>query len=206
MHLPDGFLSFPVTIATAATAVSGISLAIKKLKKKMADRLIPQMAVLAAFIFAAQMFNFPIGGGTSGHLLGALIAAVLLGPFAASIILTCVLIIQCLIFQDGGLLALGANITNMALIGVYSGYFVYIALRKTNDKIAIFVASWASVVSASFACASELFLSGTAPANVLFPAMIGIHAIIGMGEGIISIIVVEFVRRSEFKNFSSTQV
>ena len=198
MHIPDGFLSIPVTGSAIAATVVGVGGAIRSLRKRLADRLIPLMGVLAAFIFAAQMFNFPVASGTSGHLLGGVLAAVVVGPAAATVILTVVLIVQCLFFADGGLLALGANILNMALVGTWAGWGIYWVVRKvrgtpSSDRIAIFLGAWSSVVIASGACALELALSGTAPATIVIPAMLGIHAIIGIGEGIITALVVSFL-------------
>jgi cobalt/nickel transport system permease protein len=153
---------------------------------------------MAAFIFAAQMVNFPVLGGTSGHLLGGVLAAVLLGPFAGAIVIACVLVIQCLIFQDGGLTALGANILNMAVIGTMGGYGMYRLMRgRSGDHrrilFATAVASWFSVVLASSACALELAFSKTSPLNIVLPAMLGIHALIGIGEGVVTTLIVGFV-------------
>ena len=124
MHIPDGFLSAPVAVATGVVAVAAIAVAVKVTNKKMGEKQVPMMGVLAAFIFAAQMLNFPVAGGTSGHFVGAALAAILLGPWATVLILSSVLVVQCLIFQDGGLLALGANITNMGVIAAFSGYYI----------------------------------------------------------------------------------
>ena len=146
------------------------------------------MGVMAAFIFAAQMINFPIIGGTSGHLIGGVLAAVMLGPWAASIIMTTILALQALIFLDGGITALGANILNMAVIAVFAGYGIYLLIQRvwpnrTGTLVGTFVASWASVVLAAFACAIELALSGMAPFNVVVTAMLGWHVVIGLGGG-----------------------
>jgi cobalt/nickel transport system permease protein len=170
-----------------------IAYALHRVGKDLGERQVPLMGVLAATIFAGQMLNFSIAGGTSGHLLGAAIATILLGPWAAIIILTSVVSIQALIFQDGGLLALGANIFNMAVVGVTVSYFIYTSLRKLvgNKPWAIYIsgatAAWCSIVIASLACALELALSGTSPANIAVPAMSGIHILIGVGEGLITV-------------------
>jgi cobalt/nickel transport system permease protein len=150
------------------------------------------MGVLAACIFAGQMLNFSVTGGTSGHLLGAAIATILLGPWAAILVLTCVVGVQALIFQDGGLLVLGANLFNMAIIGVTVSYFTYRAIqtlagsRSWGMFVGGFAAGWLSILIASLSCALQLALSGTSPANVAVPAMGGIHALIGIGEGLIT--------------------
>lgn len=162
------------------------------------DRIIPLMGVMAAFIFAAQMLNFPVAGGTSGHLLGGALAAVLLGPYAGAVVIAIVLIVQCLVFQDGGLTALGANIFNISFIGAGGGYIIYRCIaRIKNDRrgviIGAAVAAWLSVVIASFACAVELALSGTSPFRIVVPAMLGVHILIGIGEAVITTGVVSFV-------------
>jgi cobalt/nickel transport system permease protein len=162
------------------------------------ERMIPLMGVMAAFIFAAQMLNFPVMGGTSGHLIGAVFAAVLLGPYAAAVVMAVVLIAQCLIFQDGGLTALGANVLNMAVLGPFSGYLIYNIMRRAVKGNAGMIAgaafaSWASVVIASSACAVELSASGTSPFLVVFPSMVFVHAVIGIGEAAITCVMVAFV-------------
>ncbi len=193
MHIPDGFLSTLVSISLWVVSAGAIAYALQRVGKDLGERQVPLMGVLAATIFAGQMLNFSVTGGTSGHLLGAAIATILLGPWPAVIILTCVVSIQALVFQDGGLLALGANIFNMAVVGVAVSYFVYTSLRKLiGDKSwAIFVsgatAAWLSIVIASLAAALELALSGTSPANIAVPAMGGIHMLIGIGEALITV-------------------
>ncbi len=192
MHIPDGFLNVATVAATYVVSTGGVSYAVKEANKKLKEKHVPLMGVLAAFIFAAQMLNFPIVGGTSGHLIGAALAAILLGPWAAVLIMSCVLIAQSLIFQDGGLLALGANIFNMGIIASFSAYFIYrlatsvLGDGKRGRLIAGFIGAWGSVVVASVACAIELALSGASPLAVVLPAMIGLHAIIGIGEALIT--------------------
>jgi cobalt/nickel transport system permease protein len=156
--------------------------------------------VLAACIFAGQMLNFAVTGGTSGHLVGAAIATILLGPWAAVVVLTCVVGVQALIFQDGGLLALGANIFNMAVVGVTVSYFTYRTVQKLVGGRSWgvfaggFAAGWLSVFIAALACALQLALSGTSPANLAVPAMGGIHALIGIGEGLITVGALAFLQ------------
>ncbi|MCJ7432967.1 MAG: energy-coupling factor ABC transporter permease, partial [Anaerolineales bacterium] len=192
MHIPDGFLSTLVSIILWVVSAGAVAYALQRVGKDLGERQVPLMGVLAATIFAGQMLNFSVTGGTSGHLLGAAIATILLGPWAAVIIMTSVVSIQALVFQDGGVLALGANIFNMAVVGVAVSYFVYTSLRKMiGDKSwSIFVsgaaAAWCSIVFASLACALELALSGLS-ANIVIPAMGGIHALIGIGEGLITV-------------------
>ncbi len=188
MHIPDGFLSTLVAVVLWILSAGVIAYALRRVGKDLGERQVPLMGVLAAAIFAGQMLNFTVAGGTSGHLLGAALAAILLGPWAAIIVMTTVVSIQALIFQDGGLLALGGNLFNMAVIGVAVAYFVYVSVQKAarGQRWGIFVggalAAWLSIVIAALACALELALSGTSPANVAVPAMAGIHMLIGLGE------------------------
>jgi len=199
MHIPDGFLSAPVSIATYAVSAATGGLAVHRAKKYFADRLVPLAGVCAAFIFAAQMMNFPIGGGTSGHFLGAILACVLLGPSAGFWVMALVLTVQSLLFADGGITALGANIMNMGLIGGVLVYFVLMGILKLlprEKKVfigVVGVASWLSVVFASAACSLELSISGTIPFTVVFPAMTITHALIGIGEALITTAVTAYV-------------
>ena len=193
MHIPDGFLNIPTIATTYALSAGSVSYAVKEANKKLTEKHVPLMGVLAAFIFTGQMLNFPVVGGTSGHLLGAALAAILIGPWASALIMSCVLIAQSLIFQDGGLLALGANIFNIGIIASFSGYYLYrltILLLGDNRKAKIsggFIGAWGSVFLAAIACALELAVSGTSPIEAVLPAMAGFHAIIGIGEGLITV-------------------
>jgi cobalt/nickel transport system permease protein len=199
MHIPDGFISTPVAAAGIAVAAGSVAYAVKATNKKMGEKQIPLMGVLAAFIFAAQMLNFPVAGGTSGHLIGAALAAILLGPWSGVLIMTCVLIVQSLIFQDGGMLALGANIFNMGIVACFLGYSVYRGVasffgkRKLGIMVGGSLAAWISVVMASVFCALELAVSGTVPLGAALPAMAGVHALIGIGEGLITAAVLALV-------------
>lgn len=200
MHIPDGFLDTKIWVTLSVISAATIGLAVKKTGNKLGEKHIPMMGVLAAFIFAAQMLNFPIAGGTSGHFMGGVLAAILLGPFSGILILTTILIVQCLVFQDGGLTALGANIFNMGVISTIIGYYLYLVISKITGNIKIkfisaFIASWLSIVLAASACAIELAISGTSPLKFVLPAMVGIHALIGIGEGIITVLVLSFISR-----------
>ncbi len=192
MHIPDGFLSVIVSIVFWIISVVMVGIALRKSSRLLGEREVPLMGVLAAAIFAGQMLNFSVSGGTSGHLLGAAIATILLGPWPAVLVMTSVVSIQALLFQDGGILALGANIFNMAIVGVFVSYAVYTLLQRLFKSqswgifVAGFIAAWTSIFIASLACALELALSGTSPANIAVPAMGAIHAIIGIGEGLIT--------------------
>jgi cobalt/nickel transport system permease protein len=193
MHIPDGFLSVTVSIMLWIISIAAIAYSLKRVNQELGERQVPLMGVLAAAIFAGQMLNFTVAGGTSGHLMGAAIATILLGPWAAILVMTSVVSVQAIIFQDGGLLALGANIFNMGLIGVAVSYMVFSTIRKlTGNKpwglfVGGFSAAWLSIEIAALAAALELALSGTSPANIAVPAMGGIHALIGIGEGLITI-------------------
>ncbi len=198
MHIPDGFLAMNTWIPTWLISAGGIAYSVKKASQSLKDKMVPLMGIMSAFIFAAQMLNFPIAGGTSGHLLGGVLAAVLLGPFPAAIVISVVLTAQCLIFQDGGVTALGANIFNMAIVGTMGGYLIYSLVHrliksKTGIMIGTAIASWLSVVISASFCAIELAISGTSPLNIALPAMAGIHALIGIGEAVITCVVVGFV-------------
>jgi cobalt/nickel transport system permease protein len=202
MHIPDGFLSVPVSIVFWIVSLLIVGYALKRVGADLGERQVPIMGVLAAAIFAGQMLNFAVAGGTSGHLIGAALAVILLGPWAATLVLTCVIVIQALIFQDGGLLVLGANIFNMAIVGVSVAYMVFRAIRSlTRDRswglfVGGFLAAWSSVEVSALGTALELSLSGTSPANIAIPAMGGIHALIGIGEGLITVGALAFLQSS----------
>jgi cobalt/nickel transport system permease protein len=201
MHIPDGFLDAKVIATTAALTVIGVGAAWRQTKKQLPQRQIPLLGLAAAFVFAAQMLNFPVAGGTSGHLLGAVLISVLLGPSAAIIVMTAVLVVQCFLFADGGVLALGANIFNMAVVGVLVGNALYrIVMRILGGErgriAAVVIASWGSVMIAALCCAGELAWSGTAPWQMVFPAMAGIHALIGVGEAMIACLVIAAIRKT----------
>jgi cobalt/nickel transport system permease protein len=193
VHIPDGFLSAPVVVSSWGLTAGGVGIALKRVGQDLGERQVPVMGALAACIFAGQMLNFPIGGGTSGHLMGAALATIVLGPWAAMLVLTCVVGVQALVFQDGGLLALGANVLNMGLIGVLVAHAAYRSVRRLLGTgrpgvlIGGFLAGWLSIVVAALAVAFQLALSGTAPANVVLPAMGVVHAVIGIAEGLITV-------------------
>jgi cobalt/nickel transport system permease protein len=192
MHIPDGFLSHSINAATFVISSGACAYGVKRVDRSFGEKEVPLMGVTAAFIFAAQMLNFPVAGGTSGHFLGAIFSSVLLGPWASLIIMTIVLVVQCLGFADGGLTALGSNVFNMGIIGSLGGYCIFITLHTLLQKsqkgffIAVAISSWLSIVMGASAAAIELAISGTSPLIVALPAMAGIHAIIGIGEAIIT--------------------
>ncbi len=190
MHIPDGFVSCPINQALGALALGavGYGLYIARAEQDPVKRTLPLMGMTASFIFAAQMLNFPINSGTSGHFLGGALAASLLGGWNACLILASVLIVQCFAFADGGLSALGTNIVNMGIVGGLGTYGLMRLLRMILPKgvngflITAAVSSCVSVILASAACSLELALSGSVSASNVFPAMVGTHALIGLGE------------------------
>lgn len=191
MHLPDGFLDAKTALLSSGVAAAGVGVALRQVRNSLEPRQMPMLGLGAAFVFAAQMLNFPIAGGTSGHLLGGVLAAILLGPSAAVLVMTCVLIVQCLMFADGGLVSLGANVFNMAVVDVCAGYFVFrlaqAFIRMEQHRAAVFAAAfagWFGTVLAAVLCAGELALSHTVPWSIAFPAMVYVHMVIGIGEGL----------------------
>jgi cobalt/nickel transport system permease protein len=198
VHIPDGYLDAKTCLGAYCLAGASLAWAGRNVGARWNERTIPLLGVMSAFVFAGQMVNFPVAGGTSGHLLGGVLAGVLLGPAAASMALTTVLVVQCFLFQDGGISALGANALNLAVVGVFGGCLVYRLIRRCRrDPRSIVLgsalAAWFSVVLASATCALELAGAGTAPARLVLPAMILTHAVIGVGEALITAAVVGFV-------------
>ena len=200
MHAPDGFLSVPIAIVMWVATVAILAYAVRRTNETLDERAIPLMGVMAAFIFAAQMFNFQVAGGTSGHLLGGVLAAVLLGPWAGTLVMTAVVAVQALVFQDGGLVVMGANLFNMAIVGTLGGYAIYRALARVlggeeRSRIpAAAIAAWVSVMLASGAMAIELGISGTTDLAVALTAMLGVHAFIGVGEALITAAALGFIQ------------
>jgi len=191
MHIPDGLIDARTAAATAVLSGGGLALALWHVRRTLPARKIPLLGLSAAFVFAAQMLNFPVAGGTSGHLIGGTLIAVLLGPSAAVIAISAVLITQCLMFADGGLTALGANIFNMGLIGAVGGWLIYSVVRRLfgglfGRILAASFAAWCSTVLAAIACAGQLAASGKVDWGLAFPAMAGVHMLIGLGEGLIT--------------------
>lgn len=201
MHIPDGFLDTRTWVTLDIVSGGMLWLAISRINKRISEKHIPLMGVVAAFIFVAQMLNFPVVGGSSGHFMGGALAAVLLGPLSGILIMTTILTVQCLVFQDGGITALGANIFNMGIVGSFLGYYIYITVdvltrqRSRNLSISSFAAGWLSVVLASGFCALELSVSGTVPLRVCLPAMTGVHALVGIVEGLITVLTIDFIKR-----------
>jgi cobalt/nickel transport system permease protein len=199
LHIPDGFLSTTVALVGWALAVAAIAYALRQTRGQLGSRQIPLMGVLAAFIFAAQAINFPVAGGTSGHLLGGALAAIILGPWAAVLVMTAVIGVQALLFQDGGLLVLGFNIVNMGVLTAFTGHLVYGLLKRMLGEgrnsllLAGALGAWTSVMVGALATAVELAASGVSPLGVALPAMAGVHALIGIGEGLITVGALAFI-------------
>jgi cobalt/nickel transport system permease protein len=199
LHAPDGFLSVPVAIAMWVATLIVLAIAVRNTNRTLDERAVPLMGVMAAFIFAAQMFNFQVIGGTSGHLLGGVLAAVLLGPWVGTLVMTCVVAVQALIFQDGGLVVMGANIFNMGVVGTLGGYAVYRGLAGLlggEDRArlpAAAIAAWIAVEAGAIAMALQLGVSGISPLEIALPAMAGIHALIGIGEAAITAAALGFI-------------
>ncbi len=201
MHIPDGFLSIKVWAAMWLATAVFLCYALKKVKGGLGDKQVPMMGVLAAFIFAAQMLNIPVAGGTSGHLLGGVLAASLLGPWTASVVMASVFFVQGIFFQDGGLTALGANIFNMGLIGTILGYWVYSAVGKLfggdfGRYAGLAVAGWLAIMLAAGATAVDIAASGKIPVGVVLPAMLAVHAVIGIIEAVGTVAVVAYIKKA----------
>ena len=201
MHIPDGFLSNRVALSLDAVSAVGVIYAARRVRVEASARVVPMMGVLGAFVFAAQMLNFPVLGGTSGHLVGGTLLSILIGPMAGLLTMTTVIIAQALFMQDGGLIALGANVFNIGAITCFSGYAVFQVLsgpqaRGRRLAVAAFLAAWTSMLLSAAGCALELGLSGAIPMRVGIPAMGGYHALIGLAEGGLTAGVLSFLARA----------
>jgi len=198
MHVPDGFLDAPTSLATAGVAAAAIGIALRGARRELDDRIAPLAGLVATFVFATQMLNFPVAGGTSGHLMGGALAAVLVGPYTGLLCLTVVLVVQSLLFADGGITALGTNVVLMGIVTVVVGYVAFrgaqLVLPKRLSMVAPAAALGALVsVVASAATFVGLYALGGAvpiPYDTLLTAMLGVHTIIGIGEAVITFLVV----------------
>jgi cobalamin biosynthesis protein CbiM len=204
VHIPDGFINLPTSAGFGAAAAGGIWYSLRRAATVLDDRRIPLAGLAAAFVFAAQMVNFPVAAGTSGHLLGGVLAAVLLGPWLGSIVVTVVLVVQALVFADGGLSALGLNVFNMAIIGAAGGWYLYrFVLRLLSEgdsavRIAAGIVAGISVVLAALGFTLQYAIGGEGgtPIATVLGAMVGVHLLIGIGEGLITALVVGAVMAS----------
>ncbi len=201
MHVPDGFLDAPTSAATAVVAAGAVALSLRGARRELDEKTAPLAGLVAVFVFAAQMINFPVGAGTSGHLLGGVLAMVLVGPWTATLCLTAVLLVQALLFADGGITALGTNVTLMGVAAVWAGWAVLHVLAAALPRrigvlpVVAGVAAWASVVTTSVVFTALFAVGGTAPVDpaAVLAAMVGWHAVIGIGEGAITALVVSAV-------------
>lgn len=196
LHIPDGFLSLLISLLAWLLAVIAIAAAARRAQADLDERLVPLAGVMAAFIFAGQMINFPVAGGTSGHLIGAALAAIVLGPWLGMLVMTAVIALQALLFQDGGLVVMGANILVMGVAPALVGYGLYRAVAGRGRRVQLAVtavAAWLSVMAAALLTALFLGFSGTISFPVVVPAMLGIHALIGVGEALITVAALSFI-------------
>jgi len=199
LHIPDGFLSIAISIFFWAATIVMVSLAVSRTSESLGEKQIPLMGVMAAFIFAAQMLNFPVAGGTSGHFLGGALAAIVLGPWAGILVMTAVVSVQGLLFQDGGLLVMGANIFNMGILTAVIGFGLYrlVSGGSRGVRLAVAgVAAWTATMAAALITALQLWLSSTTRLEIVFPAMMGVHALIGVGEALITVAAIAFIERT----------
>ena len=196
LHIPDGFLNLVVSLLCWAISALFLSMAVSRTNRSLGERQVPLMGIMAAFIFAAQMINFPVAGGTSGHLLGGALAAIVLGPWAGMLVMTAVISVQALLLQDGGLLVMGANILNMGVLTTAVGYGLYRGTSGASRSVklgAAGLAAWLSVMAAALATSLQLWLSGTSDLQTVTLAMLGVHALIGIGEALITVAALTFI-------------
>ena len=199
LHIPDGFLSVVISLIFWLTAIIFIGLAISKTNQSLGEKQIPLMGVMAAFIFAAQMLNFPIAGGTSGHFLGGALAAIVLGPWAGILVMTAVIGVQGLLFQDGGLLVMGANIFNMGILTAVIGYGLYrmVIHQKRGARLAVAgIGAWIATMAAALITGLQLWLSGTTRLEIVIPDLMGVHALIGIGEALITVAALTYIEQT----------
>lgn len=204
MHIPDGFIDLKTSAAFAAVGAAGVGVVLKGAKRQLSEKSAPLAGLTAVFVFAVQMLNFPVAAGTSGHLLGGVLAAVLVGPYAASLVITVVLIIQAFLFADGGLTALGLSIFNMSFVGVWVGYGIFLLVRKImpKKKASVAVASAVGALisvpaaAASFVMQYAIGATATYETSTVLTAMVSTHILIGIGEAIITFLTISAVLAS----------
>lgn len=196
LHIPDGFLTLAVSLVCWAAALVILYLAAQKAQENFNERLVPLAGIMGAFIFAAQMLNFPIAGGTSGHFVGAALATIVLGPWLGILVMAAVIILQALLFQDGGLVAMGATVLVMGVVPAFVGFGLarsFLGRPLSQRLLMIGAAAWLSVMAAAFITAILLWLSGAAALGIVVPAMVGVHALIGLGEALITVAAYSFI-------------
>lgn len=196
MHVPDGFLATPVWAGLDLAAAASVSYVVRQAQRGFDEARVPLLGVMGAFVFAAQMINFPVGVGTTGHLVGGALLAFTLGPAAASVVMTAILVIQALVFQDGGVLALGANVVNMAMLGVLAGYLPFHLWGGGGRRgFAIFLGGMFSVLMSALAALAELLLSGVRMPGSVLGISIGLFTVSAVLEGAITVAVVQALER-----------
>lgn len=199
LHIPDGFLNVLVSLVAWVLTLVILGIAVAKTRGEFEERLVPLAGIMAAFIFAAQMLNFPVAGGTSGHFVGAALAFIVLGPWLGLLVMTAVVAVQALLFQDGGLVVMGANILVMGIVPGFAAYYVYRLGRGRGRGVRLAlagVAAWVSVEMAALVTALLVAFSGTSSLTIVLPAMLGVHALIGIGEAIITVAALGFIWRT----------
>jgi len=199
LHIPDGFLNLVISLLFWAITAVTVGIAISKTNKSLGEKQVPLMGVMAAFIFAAQMLNFPVAGGTSGHFLGGALAAIVLGPWAAILVMTAVIAVQGLLFQDGGLVVMGANIFNMGVLTAVISFGLYRSVIGKSKGLRLAVAgigAWLSTIAAALVTSLQLWLSGTSQLQIVLLPMLGVHVLIGIGEAIITVAALAFLERT----------
>jgi cobalamin biosynthesis protein CbiM len=204
MHIPDGFIDLKTSAAFAAIGAAGVGVSLKGAQRQLSEKSAPLAGLTAVFVFAVQMLNFPVAAGTSGHLLGGVLAAVLVGPYAASLVITVVLIIQAFLFADGGLTALGLSIFNMSLVGVWVGYGIFLLvmkvlpMKKPSVAMASAIGALISVPAAAVGFVLQYAVGATATyeTSAVLTAMVGTHILIGIGEAVITFLTISAVLAS----------
>lgn len=199
LHIPDGFLTIVVSLIFWLITIIMVAISVYKTNRSLGEKQVPIMGVMAAFIFAAQMLNFPIAGGTSGHFLGGALAAIVLGPWAGILVMTSVVGIQALLFQDGGLLVMGANIFNMGILTAVIGYGLYRLVINQKKAVRLVIAgagAWIATMAAALVTSLQLWLSGTTRLEIVLPAMLGVHALIGLGEALITVAALTYIEQT----------
>ncbi|MFW5942586.1 MAG: energy-coupling factor ABC transporter permease [bacterium] len=199
LHIPDGFLVTAISALTWLLSAIAVYIAVRRSQEQFDERLIPFAGIMAAFIFAGQMINFPVAGGTSGHLVGAALAAIVLGPWLGILVMTAVISLQALLFQDGGLVVMGANILVMGVVPALIGFGLYRAVAGRGRRLSLGVAAvsaWLSIMAAALVTALLLGFSGTLSFRLVVPAMLGVHALIGVGEALITVAALGYISRA----------
>ncbi len=195
MHIPDGFLSLPVIVSTSAVSASLLYISVKKLDKEIRPERVPLMGLSAAFVFTAQLLSFPVFGGTSVHLTGAVLISILLGPLSGFLITTSAVLLQAFLFQHGGIITAGANIMNIAVIQAVLGYYIFRIFSNRFYIPGAFIAAFSAVFIAAAICAAELIVSGTIPLKAGMIAMLSSHLFAGIGEGFITVLILGMIKK-----------